>query len=233
MKIGLAASFYSAFSLNYVANNALEAGFDGVEIDIPQHLGCLFENRLNCPILSMHLPKIPTANWLFFCGILAVKNKIPVLVTHPAIEPVIMRVFARIFSTYNITVTIENVPRLGERLKRANISNRFKQLLLPEESLLERYNKIPVTFDVGHAFSLRQDPAQQITELGKRIAHIHLSDSLGGDNHLPIGQGSIDFRKVFEALNKLNYSNSVILEANAENMKTQLILIKDLIKETA
>ena len=56
---------------------------------------------------------------------------------------------------------------------------------------------VKVCLDYGHAFVSRVPIATWFSELGDNIAYLHLSDNNGSfDDHLPLGQGKIDW---FEA----------------------------------
>jgi sugar phosphate isomerase/epimerase len=42
---------------------------------------------------------------------------------------------------------------------------------------------------------------------------MHLHDNFGEfDNHLPLGDGNINFPRIFRALKKINYTGRIILE---------------------
>ncbi|MBE0502167.1 MAG: sugar phosphate isomerase/epimerase [Desulfuromonadales bacterium] len=72
-------------------------------------------------------------------------------------------------------------------------------------------------FDVGH-WRLFSDQTLDawFTPLAKRIIHLHLHDNRGsGDDHLPIGEGDIDFKKLFRLLDSLPNQPSITLEARS------------------
>jgi sugar phosphate isomerase/epimerase len=58
--------------------------------------------------------------------------------------------------------------------------------------------------DIGHANLCSQlPPSQWVEKMGQRLKHVHLHDNDGQrDDHLPVGQGSIDFDSFFETLYK-------------------------------
>jgi sugar phosphate isomerase/epimerase len=46
-----------------------------------------------------------------------------------------------------------------------------------------------------------------------RLAHIHIHDNHGEeDEHLPLGSGKIDFKKVVKWLKLINYSQTITFE---------------------
>lgn len=73
--------------------------------------------------------------------------------------------------------------------------------------------RLRMTFDTSHASTLRKVPVDAfIREMGARIANLHLSDSNGLIDHLPIGCGKIEFAKVFEALRAIGFDGNATLE---------------------
>jgi len=58
--------------------------------------------------------------------------------------------------------------------------------------------------DTGHAFVSGLDAAARaklLCEHGDRVAHVHLGDTRrGGDEHLPVGPGRLDFAELAAAM---------------------------------
>ena len=73
---------------------------------------------------------------------------------------------------------------------------------------------IGLNFDIGHFFCVNEDPAKLIHDMQEYIHHIHLEDinSSRIHHHLIPGHGSIDFKKIFHALNSINYNGFVTVE---------------------
>lgn len=87
----------------------------------------------------------------------------------------------------------------------------------PEEikELLEKVNRTNVgfTFDVGHAQISGHNPADFINVLGDQVYHVHLHDNHGViDEHLPLGEGIIDYVGIIQSLKQSNYLGVVNLE---------------------
>jgi sugar phosphate isomerase/epimerase len=76
-----------------------------------------------------------------------------------------------------------------------------------------------VCLDTGHANQAGLDVPSAIRRLGTRIKHLHLQDNHGGpiDEHLPIGQGIIDWDAVFEALDEIGYEGYGVFEFRPED----------------
>lgn len=71
---------------------------------------------------------------------------------------------------------------------------------------------VGITLDTTHAYleGFRLDEA--VRAFAHRLSHLHVHDSLGGDDHLPIGEGRIDFAPLFEALRSQAFGGLVIWE---------------------
>ena len=92
----------------------------------------------------------------------------------------------------------------------------------PEEvgELVRKVNRpnVGVTLDVGHAVVSGHNPLDFLGLLPDRIFHVHLHDNSGAvDEHLPLGQGSIDYVGIIQGLQELGYGGVVALEFLLEN----------------
>jgi sugar phosphate isomerase/epimerase len=102
-----------------------------------------------------------------------------------------------------------------------NLSERF-------DSFLPAFEAIPclrMTLDIGHAqlLSSRNTSFGFIENTFERIAHLHVHDNNGGtsvrdDLHLPLGQGSIDYRAIFGELKLRGYASTVTMEIKPRDM---------------
>lgn len=84
------------------------------------------------------------------------------------------------------------------------------------EQLLERLNapQFRLTLDIGHLHCQGETPlAHYIQQWGERLANVHLEDMRTGvHEHLPFGEGEIDFPPVIAALRAVHYQNGVYVE---------------------
>jgi sugar phosphate isomerase/epimerase len=71
-----------------------------------------------------------------------------------------------------------------------------------------------LNFDIGHFFCCGEDPAQAIVRLQQWIHHFYLEDisASRAHQHLVPGEGAIDFRRVFAAINAIGYRGHVTVE---------------------
>ncbi|MCF6229119.1 MAG: sugar phosphate isomerase/epimerase [Planctomycetes bacterium] len=73
-------------------------------------------------------------------------------------------------------------------------------------------NWLGLNFDVGHFYCVGEDPAVNAEKFKGQIHHIQIED-IAADRvhfHLVPGDGAIDFKAFFEALNKADYNNGWI-----------------------
>jgi sugar phosphate isomerase/epimerase len=83
------------------------------------------------------------------------------------------------------------------------------------ETLFDRFPSLGFHLDVGHANLAQSENATPLLleKFGDRLAHVHLSDNVGGDDlHLPLYCGKIDWENVIEQLKKVNYDDTITLE---------------------
>jgi len=119
-----------------------------------------------------------------------------------------------------ITVCIENLSETAADLK------------APFDAL----PRLKMTLDLGHAQLLTDSNRSFgfMDQFPDRIKHIHLHDNRGGhsyrdDLHLPVGDGLIDFNRIFARLKKIGYSRTITLELKPPQIKKCLASVKQLI----
>ena len=77
---------------------------------------------------------------------------------------------------------------------------------------------VQVCLDLGHANYSRVKPETWIDELGDHIGYIHLSDNMGRfDDHLPIGEGTVNWINIDAKLKSLNKNIPATLEVGDIN----------------
>ena len=137
---------------------------------------------------------------------------------------------------------LRNILEMGEQcgvpVLIENVGLRTKQNLLfdlPEfMALLDLFPEAGVLLDTGHAHVNGWDIPAVVKALGKRLVACHLHDNSGqGDEHLPIGQGSIAWEAYFKAIKKhapksiqvleycRGFESAAGLEQHIEELKTQ------------
>ena len=77
-----------------------------------------------------------------------------------------------------------------------------------------------LTLDVGHANNMGFKISEMLQS--PLIKHIHLSDNDGSfDNHNAIGSVDIDFKSLFNELNKINYNGVLVVEVKDPQAVTE------------
>jgi len=102
-----------------------------------------------------------------------------------------------------VRVALENMPNMGP----------LTMGRTPEElfQLLGEFD-IDVCFDIGHAHTMKAIDA--FLEHKRRFINVHIHDNMGErDQHLPIGEGGIDFKKVLSSLS--GYQGRYVIEARS------------------
>jgi sugar phosphate isomerase/epimerase len=84
------------------------------------------------------------------------------------------------------------------------------------DSVFQKFPAVRLALDTGHA-NIGHGGDERITAFisrhSARIGHIHASDNSGrSDEHLPIGVGSIDYKKVVKKLREIDYDGTITLE---------------------
>ncbi|WP_054955878.1 sugar phosphate isomerase/epimerase family protein [Paenibacillus dakarensis] len=99
--------------------------------------------------------------------------------------------------------------------------------LYDEDEFVELFNEIPsidALLDVGHAHINGWDIPRMIERLGERLTVVHLHDNNGlYDEHVPIGEGTIEWDGIWRALERAQHKIDLILEYNI-GTSTELLL---------
>ena len=119
--------------------------------------------------------------------------------------------FEQLVEQYSVRIYIENAQDLDPQ---------------PLRKLMEtvQSDRIRVCLDVGHAHYSRAPLCQWFEQLGEWIEYLHLSDNMGEyDDHLPLGQGNIDWMMVNQCWKDLGKEIPITLETgNLEATKKSL-----------
>jgi len=125
---------------------------------------------------------------------------------------------AREYARESLEAVVEQADRLGLTLCLENMFPASNSLVRPEDfaPVLAAFPSLRLTLDIGHAHVGNADGSRFlgfVDAFPDRLAHIHASDNSGrGDDHLPIGAGTIDFARVAGALRGIGYDQTVTLE---------------------
>lgn len=113
-----------------------------------------------------------------------------------------------------ITLMLENLPH-GKR--NLYTIKEFNHVIKSVPNLM-------VHLDVAHAFieggNAKID--EYIRRFSKKLVHLHVHDNHGEDDeHLPIGKGSINFKRVISSLKKIGYDKTITFEVFPDPVDAQ------------
>ncbi len=88
------------------------------------------------------------------------------------------------------------------------------------EELLYKVNRpnVGITLDIGHAAVSGYRASEYLNRLSEHIFHVHLHDNHGViDEHLPLGEGTLDYIGIIHNLMDSGYPGAVTFEFSLEN----------------
>lgn len=115
------------------------------------------------------------------------------------------RHLAQVAATHGLQLMIENLPEAYHTL------DVFTPLMGADPS-------IGFHLDIAHA-QVRGNRTQDfLTAFGDRLVHVHLSDNTGrADDHLPLGAGRLDWKRLVRALKRTGYDGTITLEVFSDD----------------
>jgi len=117
-----------------------------------------------------------------------------------------MKELSRFAAENRVELMLENVPSQDEDPLESLAY--FTQVMASVPTL--RFH-----FDVAHAFieNRMKGVKEYLDRFNDRLVHVHMHDNHGKeDEHLPLGRGKIDFRKVVRLLKEFGYNRTVTFE---------------------
>lgn len=114
---------------------------------------------------------------------------------------------------FALAVALPHAQGKGVKLALENKQKGTDLVITPEDHLraLQSFPDLAACLDFGHLHTVGLDPIAFANALGPRLIHVHLHDNRGQrDEHLPLGEGTLDLPTVLTALDP--YTGSVILE---------------------
>lgn len=80
------------------------------------------------------------------------------------------------------------------------------------EEVLNVNSAVNFCLDIGHAYCEGVGLVETLKKYGPKIKSMHVHDSNKEKDHLKIGDGEIDFKKLKSALDEINYSGAMDIE---------------------
>lgn len=95
-------------------------------------------------------------------------------------------------------------------------------------------DNLKANFDTGHFAAQRENVNLALMKLEGRFANIHIADNDGVSvEHLPVGDGVIDWAEFFRLLKKMNYSGYLGLDLGRKDLEQNLVRSKEFIYRVA
>jgi len=112
---------------------------------------------------------------------------------------------------YDIPIGIENMNKVHEDCEIVYLGVTIEELSTVFHALPSKY--LGLTLDVAHASLLPGGSESFIKAFPDKIVSTHISDNdLKLDRHLPVGEGKIDFRSIFELLMGIGFKGTLNIE---------------------
>ncbi len=105
----------------------------------------------------------------------------------------------------------------GLRLMVENIPEHFATVA-DLHALLDAHPTIGFHLDIAHAQVRGNRTHEFLTAFAERLVHIHLSDNSGrSDDHLPLGAGRLDWKRLVRVLKHTGYDSTITLEVFSDD----------------
>ncbi len=122
--------------------------------------------------------------------------------------------------------------KTGVTLCIENLSERYYHFM----PMFENIPDLKMTLDIGHGQLLSRENTSFdfIENCFPRIEHVHVHDNRGGkspkdDIHLPLGEGVVNYRRIFSLLQEKGYDSTVSMEVRLSDMdKTKEEILRSL-----
>ncbi len=76
-----------------------------------------------------------------------------------------------------------------------------------------------INYDLGNSASLSYNLEDEFNTYGKYIKNIHIKDRIKDGKTVRLGQGSVNFKKFFKLIKKINYKGPFILQTARSEKK--------------
>lgn len=134
-----------------------------------------------------------------------------------------------------ISAKISMLSTMAEYATEYGVTLCLENLSCKYDSFAFFFSEIPLlrmTMDIGHGQLLTTENTAFgfMAHVFDKIDHIHVHDNLGGDKvtddlHLPLGQGIIDYPRIFTTLKDKAYASTISMEVSPDKMKHTEALI--------
>ena len=154
------------------------------------------------------------------------------LTIHLWLDPRFLKPDAIAYKVEFLKRLIEIAANVGVDVCLENLSETATHLA----AALKALPHLNLTLDIGHAQLLSKENTSYgfMKKHPNRIRHIHVHDNRGGnspddDLHLPVGEGIVDFKRIFQQLKGIGYCGTMTLELRPREIKKCLGYVRQLL----
>jgi sugar phosphate isomerase/epimerase len=226
--------------IEFEAHIFKSAGYDYAELGLGLPIGPLdvFKDKLKTlrnilPLYSGHLPGCYNKEERETC------EKYIEILSDKGIKLFIIHLYAQNLPTNeNLEFKIKSLQDLADFAKEKDsilALENTEEDIMTLKKVFDRIPTIDFCLDIGHAnlVPIGSKAVDLINQFGKLLKHIHMHDNIGGDSekhdiHLPIGEGNINFKPIFERLKEINYSGNITIELYKPDFETRKLSIRRL-----
>lgn len=113
-------------------------------------------------------------------------------------------------------IVIHELNKLNNLLEKFKVNILFESDFNPKK-LLEfiknfKNENFGINYDLGNSASLSYDLDNEFNTYGKFIKNIHIKDRIKNGKTVRLGKGSVNFKKFFNLIKKINYKGPLILQ---------------------
>ncbi len=243
---------YQTFKLIELFRVAKELNFDGVDYcaTIPDifstpKIPLTLSKEYGLPILGIHAPMhlLFYTPSFFFNRLIHMISLFPDckvynfhlsgFVNHLQKNGGNLKQFSYLAKQYDVALSIESNPLLR--------GLQYYPKVTYDPETFARYciaNNLPITFDTAHIAHCNYDIVAFFRKYNKHIKLIHLSDSLGSIQHLPLGKGNLPIKDLLKEIRKSSFNQFLAFEIcrfqknisakeRTEEIKNSLNLVKE------
>mgnify|MGYP002836625816 CR=1 FL=1 len=121
--------------------------------------------------------------------------------------------------------------KIIKQLDSLNIEIHFETSLSPEKEkqIMESLNhkKLKICFDMGNSTSYGFDPVKVINILDNNLGSVHIKDRKYGGPSTPLGQGDVNFLRVFQSLKLINFSGPITFQIYRDEDSDEIFILKN------
>lgn len=118
-----------------------------------------------------------------------------------------LKEFSYLAKQHGVTLSIESNPLL--------VGLQYYPKVTYEPELFAQYciaNNLPITFDTAHVAHCNYDIVAFFRKYKKHIKLIHLSDSIGSIQHLPLRKGNLPIKDLLQEIRKSSFNQFLVFE---------------------